>query len=281
MLFGALTISPIGAIVTAIEEATPSELLIFRCIGITLFFVALLKLTDAGSLVAVVRKTGVPGLIAGFSMASALTLSMYAFQQTTVARTLLLFSTAPVLSGFLAWIFLGERVSLVKIVAIGLTVLGINIVVFGDADGQLAGAAGDRSGDAAALIGALMYATFTVALRAGRDIDMRPAMMLSAVIGLAIGLGVMGLQHRALSIGLADATLMVVVGFGLTGSAFLLFSIGSKVISAPEFTVFSLSEVFWGSLWAWLLLGQSVSIATAAGAVLFLTAVLIDAKYAR
>lgn len=281
ILLGALVISPMGAIVAMFDHAGPMELLVYRCLGVFLFFICLLKASGTKSLLAEIKNARVPGMLAGLSLALALVLSMYSFQHTTVARTLLLFAIAPVFTAVLGWLVIGERLSWVTLCAIALSIFGIYIVVVGGNDFSSNATTRQLSGDIAALFGSIMFAVFSVSLRAGRTLDMRPAMFLAGGFGIVFGLVLSGITNQEFSADFSEALLMVIAGFFLTGAAFLLFSIGSKSVSAAEFTMVSLSEVFWGSLWAWLIVSQSVSKETAIGAIIFFTAVFIDSKFAR
>ncbi|WP_170467574.1 DMT family transporter [Ruegeria arenilitoris] len=281
IMIGAVVVSPTGSVVAAFDQSSPSELLVFRCIGIFLFFLFLLIFDSAKPLSSVMFGIGKPGLCAGLSISMALVLSMYSFQHTTVARTLLFFSIAPMFSALLSWFVLGERLSLATLLALGLAMLGICFVALGGKADLAGSKPGHFYGDVSALCGSIAYAVFTVSLRAGKATDMRPAMLLGGGLGIVWGLSFLALTGQGFSGDWSAVWLMMFVGFCLTGTTFLLFTLGSKFVPAAEFAMISLSEVFWGSLWAWLFLSQGISSLTAMGAVVFFAAVFIDAKYAR
>lgn len=280
VLLGALVVSPIGAVVAALEGISSPELIVYRCIGVVFFFLFLLQVKSDEPLIPTIRNAGRTGVYAGLALSLALVFSMYSFQHTTVTRTLLLFSIAPVFSAIISWFFLNERLSLAKLISIGLAILGIGFVVLGGPDDQSSSRPELLSGDIAALCGSLAYAVFSVLLRVGKGADMRPAMLFAGGFGIIWGLGFWGVLGAGIDARFQEVALMLCAGFFLTGTAFLLFSIGSKFVAAAEFAMISLSEVFWGSLWAWLFLGQVVSAETAVGAAMFFAAVLIDAKFA-
>lgn len=279
VLLGALIVSPIGVVVAALGAISSSELLIYRCIGVFLFFLLLLMVKSKKSLIHTIRSAGKTGFFAGFALSLALVSSMYSFQNTTVTRTLLLFSISPIFAAILSWIFLNEKLSLATLASVCLAILGIGFVVLGGPDDQTAAMPNLLSGDISAFCGSFAYAVFSVLLRVGQSTDMRPAMLYAGLFGLIFGVVFWLTAGGEVYAGATEILIMLGAGFFLTGTAFLLFTIGSKFVAAAEFAMISLSEVFWGSLWAFVFMNQIVSAETAMGAVLFFSAVFINVKY--
>ena len=64
----------------------------------------------------------------------------------------------------------------------------------------------------------------------------------------------------------------VVVAMGM-----VMFTLGSKVVSAAELTLLSLIEVILGPMWVWLALGETASRNTLVGGTVLLTGVVLNA----
>lgn|GEM_PF-3748594 len=280
IILGALVISPVGAIIADLDHVSPAEILFLRCVGVAAFFFLIITGTSNIGAIRAIRLSGLSGIVAAGSMAAALACSIFAFQHTSVARTLLLFALAPLLAAVLARFFLKERLAKATLVALAISLVGLVLIVLGGREFDGGHSPSSIAGDFAALCGSFFYASFAVALRAGKLVDMRPAMLVTGVIGAAFGSILFVWGGEQISSSVADAGLVIAIGFALTGGAFLLFTIGSKSVSSAEFTMISLSEILFGSIWAWAFLGQGISGLTLAGGVLFITALLVDVRFA-
>lgn len=279
IVLGALIISPTGALVAGMGHVSTPEFVILRCAGIAAFFALAVAVTSGLGGIARFRQSGVPGLVASVSLGTIMVLSIYAFQNAPVARVLLLFSTAPLQAALIARLVLGERLAKATVLALCLSLAGIILIVMG---GLNSDSTDDfsLSGDLAAVLSSTLYAVFSVALRAGRDLDMRVSMLMVGLIGMILALVLFLSVGERVNSTTLEAAAIFGIGFFLTGGAFFLFTIGSKWVSSAEFSMVSLSEIFFGSLWAWLFLSQGISLITGLGGVLFFLAILVDARFA-
>jgi len=101
-------------------------------------------------------KKGVISWVCGFALVLSYVAGVYALQTTSVANTLLLFSTAPFQTAILARIFLGKIVRWRTWFAIGGSLVGFLIMVGGQNNQS------HTSGDLVALLAALGFAVFTI-----------------------------------------------------------------------------------------------------------------------
>ncbi|MEM8541869.1 MAG: DMT family transporter [Pseudomonadota bacterium] len=280
ILLGSLVVSPIGAVVAGFDHINAFELVMLRCAGITAFFVLVIVLTGGPQERKTTKLTeiGRPGLIASVALGTAFALAVYAFQNAPVARVLLLFATAPLQAAVIARLFLNEHLSGVTSVAVALSLVGVVLIVFGGQEDEST-IHQSNWGSLAAFIASTFYAIFSVALRAGKNIDMRVSMALSGIVGLVLALVIFLLSAEQIRSSPQEALAMLGVGFFLTGGAFLLYTVGSKSVSAAEFTMISLFEIFLGSLWAWMFLDQGISRMTLFGGALFLIALILNARF--
>ncbi len=161
------SLSGIG--VRLIENANVWQIVLYRSISMTIFLGGVVYYMTEENPVKIALEKGVVGWICGFALLLSHVSGIYALQTTSVANTLLLFSTAPFQTAILAWLFLGEIVRWRTWFAIGFSLLGVLIMV---------GSHHNPShifGDIAALSAAFGFAVFTISVRKGRTVDMMPA----------------------------------------------------------------------------------------------------------
>lgn len=279
ILLGSLIISPVGAVVAGMGHVSSLEFVILRCAGIAVFFAVVVAATSGIGGLTRFRQSGIPGLVASLSLGTIMVMAVYAFHHAPVARVLLLFSTAPLQAALIARLVLGERLAGATVLALCLSLVGIVLIVAGGRND--AGEAGfSLSGDLAAIASSVLYAVFSVALRAGREVDMRVSMLMVGLIGMTLALILFVVNGEYAQSNGAESAVIFGTGFLLTGGAFFLYTIGSKFVTSAEFSMVSLSEIFFGSLWAWLFLSQSISGTTALGGALFFFAIILDARFA-
>lgn len=219
------------------------------------------------------REVGWAGVCGGLGLVLAFGGAIVAFQSTTVANAVLLFSASPFFAALFGLILLREPVSLPTWGAILLAVAGIVIMVGGV--GQIGGGTG--LGSAAALLSAAGFAGFTVALRWGHLTNMLPAVLLGGLFATTAGGGAALLAGQPLAIPPFEACLALGMGaVTLTGGMFL-YTAGSRVVPAAQATLLALIEVLLAPLWAWVLLGETLSHNTALGGAVLVAAVTLNA----
>ncbi len=211
---------------------------------------------------------GLSGLACGLALVISYVAGIYSLQNTSVANTLLLFSSAPFMTAILAQKFLGESIRWQTWMAIGIATCGVIIMVIGD-NKQAA-----LSGDLAALVAALGFAVFTILLRRGKSSDMMPAVLLSALLGIPIMALLCVYLGQPLTIQISDYVISTSLGIFQMGMGLLLFTLGSKALPAAKLTLLSLSEVFFAPLWVWIFLGETIGEQTLLGGSILLLAII-------
>jgi drug/metabolite transporter (DMT)-like permease len=211
---------------------------------------------------------GVVGWVCGFALVLSYVAGVYALQTTSVANTLLLFSTAPFQTAILARVFLGEIVRWRTWFAIGFSLMGVLIMVGGQ-DNQ-----SHIFGDIAALSAALGFAVFTISVRKGRTGDMMPAVFWSGVLCLPVMVLICIFTETPLRVGSKDALIALLLGIIQMGLGLLLFTLGSKTLPAAKMTLLALSEVFFAPLWVWLFLDERIPLQTLIGGSVILLAII-------
>ena len=170
---------------------------------------------------------------------------VYALTTTTVAITLLMLALSPVLTAFLGYLILGEKLSRITIMNMMIVAAGITIMVWGS----------DKSTTILGVIYgffiALGFSIYTITIRKNPEIPklLTPALagffcMLWAIILIIVTDS--SFEMPSVNIGIS-VTSGLVISVGL-----ILYAFGAKYLPSGELVMLSLLEVVLGIFWAWL-----------------------------
>jgi len=170
---------------------------------------------------------------------------VYALTTTTVAITLLMLALSPVLSAFLGYLILGEKLSRITIMNMMIIAAGITILVWGS--DQFTTILGVIYG----FFIALGFAIYTITIRKNPEIPklLTPALagffcMLWAIILIIVTDSSFEMPSVNISISVTSG---LVISVGL-----ILYAFGAKYLPSGELVMLSLLEVVLGIFWAWL-----------------------------
>ena len=259
--------STMGLGIRQIEYANVWQILLYRSISLATFLFILISLRSGLRPFTTIRRVGSAGVIGGFGLVFAFAGGIYAIQTTTVANAMFLFASAPFFAAILGWIILRESVRRSTWIATAVAIIGIGIMVI---DGI---SAGHIIGNSAALLSALGFAVFTIALRWGKLEDMLPAVFLAGVFAVMVSLIVCFSSGYALTLSVNDAGIAFALGVFQVGMGLAIYTIGSKVVPAAELALLSMTEVLLGPFWVWLFLGELTSAYTMTGGLILLLAI--------
>ena len=262
--------STMGLLVRAIGPADAWTIVFWRSAGMVPVLLAVVAWRQ-GAVLRPFASVGLPGVIGGLGLVAAFGGAITAFQITTVANAVFLFSASPFFAAVLGWLVLREPVRPATWGAIALAVAGMFLMV---REGLGTGA---TAGNVAALVSALGFATFTVALRRGRLGDMLPATVLGGIFSMIAGAVVILGTGGTLAAPLPVIGISAFMGAGTLAAGLILYTLGSRVIPAAELTLLSMIEVLLAPLWVWLAFGETASAATFAGGAVVLAAVVLNA----
>ena len=260
-----------GLIFRQIDSAEAWAVLFWRSVGMGPVIAGFVMWRARGRVIAACTAMGGAGVVGGLGLILAFGGAIYAFQSTTIANAVFLFSASPFLTALLAWAVLGERVRRRTWVSIAVAMFGIVVMV----QGGLAG--GALPGNIAALISAVGFAVFTVILRQSALADPMPIVLLGGVLSALAGFAMTSVTGAALLVPWADVAWSMGMGAVTLAGGMVLYTIGSRVVPAAELTLISLLEVMLAPLLVWLVLGETASHATLIGGVFVLGAVLMNA----
>ena len=259
--------STVGLGIRLIEDALVWQILLYRSVGLSFLLFVVIRLRTGQNPFERARHAGWPGVIGGLSLVAAYAGGIYAIQSTSVANAMLLFASAPFMAAVLGLVILREAVRAHTWLAILLACLGIGVMVWDkSSDGAMAG-------NLAALGSALGFAVFTIALRWGKSGEMLPSVFLSGLFAIPIMAIICLSLDLPLILSPRDAGISGIMGIFQVGAGLVLYTIGSKTVSAAELTLLSLAEVVLAPLWVWLLLGETATLYTLIGGGILLVAI--------
>ncbi len=263
--------SLMGLMIRQLAEAGTWAVLFWRSVGMIPVLVGYIAFASRGRVVQRLRDAGLPGAVGGAGLVLAFAGAIYAIQATTIANAVFLFSASPFLAAIFGWLILKEPVRPATWGAIALAGVGMFIMV---REGLAAGA---MLGNLAALLSASGFAIFTLALRWGRGADMMPAVVLGGVFSMIMAAVVLALTGGTLAVPLGDIAISMSMGTLILATGMVLYTLGSKVISAAELTLLSMVEVMLAPIWVWALLGETASVGTFIGGAVLMVAVAFNA----
>ncbi len=259
--------SSMGLGVRLIEQANVWQILFFRSIALATFLFCIISVRSNYKPVAVIRKSGVAGAIGGVALVIAFAGGIYAIQTTTVANAMFLFASAPFLAAVFGWIILRENVRRATWFAMIFATIGIAVMVI---DGI---AAGQAAGNLSALLSALGFAIFTIALRWGKLEDMLPAVFMAGIFAIITAAVVCQVKGYGFAVPRNDILIAIFLGVFQVGLGLTVYTIGSKVVPAAELALLSMTEVLLGPFWVWFFLGETASLNSLLGGGVLMLAI--------
>jgi drug/metabolite transporter (DMT)-like permease len=254
-----------GLIVRCIEAEDPWTVIFWRSVFAALFLFGFVLLRDRWHALGVFRQMGLPGLVVAVCFTIASTCFVIALELTTVANTLIILSTAPLIAALIGRAVLREPVRLRTWLAMMAALLGIAIMVSDSF------ARGSLAGDLIAFVIAAAFALAIVTTRRHRAVRMTPATCLAAVFAGLIALPAAG----SLAVSTPDLGLLVLFGAGQLGVGLVLFTAGARLAPAAEAALISVLEPILGPIWVWVFLSENPTLAALIGGVIVLLALIV------
>jgi drug/metabolite transporter (DMT)-like permease len=204
-----------------------------------------------------------PTLMAAVLSAVSMMSGLGSIYYTTIADSMVIYATAPFITAFLAYFYIGERPSRATVVASTVAFLGVLYMVTDSSGGH-----SSLLGQGLAVIMAISVASLAVVMRKHRDVSMLPAMAASAwLCSLATAAFASPLSASTTDLGLIAAFGIVQNGMGLA-----LYTFGAKRIPAVDASLLTALEVPLTPLWVWIFMNEVPSQATQIGGAVVLAA---------
>jgi len=259
--------STTGLMIRLIEEAQTWQILFYRSASMTPILFLFIAYRSKNRPLENVSKAGVPAAIGAMGLVFAFAGAIFSIQSTTVANAMFLFATAPFFTAILSWIILKEPVRKATWIAIAVAGVGVGIMLL---EGLAVGA---LAGNAAAVLSAIGFAVFTIALRWRKLEDMLPAVFLAGVFASFTALAMCTLLDQTIILSPWDSGVSMFMGAFQLGLGLSIYTFGSKVVPAAELALLSMTEVLLGPVWVWVFLGEIASVWTFVGGAILMAAI--------
>ena len=264
ILLGGTFLSLSGILIRHIEAANGWQILFYRSFTCFVFIATVLAFQYRRQTIAKFKAIGVPGLYASLVLSLGSVFYIMAMLNTTVANVVFIIGASPLVAALAAWIFLKEKISPAKVVAMLLAIAGIGLMF---ADGFVSGG---MLGNFLALMLVFMYVIYLLILRKNRHIDMLPATCFSGLLSAIIVLPFVG----TLAISNHDLVISLLLGSVQFGMGFMLLTWSTRYLLAAEVALFSLSESILNPIWVWIGVNEVPSTLTLAGSAVVLVSVI-------
>ncbi len=190
-------------------------------------------------------KIGLSGMIGGSGLGVAMITFIYSITNTSAAVTLLCLAAMPFFTALLAFLFLKEKISLNVWISILIATAGIVIMALGSTSEK------SLIGFVFGLTASIGFSVFSVTLRWRKETPKFTTVAFAGIFCVVFSSIAIITNNLVFFSSSYNGTLFSLHGtlvcFGL-----ILYSIGSKAISAAELTLLSLTEVVGGIFWVWL-----------------------------
>lgn len=256
-----------GLIVRSLEGADPWTTIFWRSVFATGFLLLFLVARDGRGAFRLFRDMGLPGVFVALCFAGASVGFVTALSFASVAQTLVIMSSAPLIAAVLGRIVLGERITPTGYVAVAGVIVGIGLMMSSDfgAERSLAGAL-------IALGIAFSLAASLVVIRRWPQIRMTPA----ACTGAAIGMVVSFPLATPLAVSGHDSALLAFFGAGQLGVGLIMLVTGARLIPAAQSALLGMLEPILGPAWVWILLAERPTNTTLIGGAIVVASVFLN-----
>ncbi len=259
--------SSMGLGIRHIENANVWQILGYRSLSLSIFLFVLISFRSGYKPIKTIKRSGIAGVVGGLGLVMAFAGGIFSIQNTTVANAMFLFASAPFFAAIFGWLILRESVRKGTWIATIVAMAGIAVMVV---DGI---SLGRMAGNVTALLSALGFAIFTIALRWKKLEDMLPAVFLAGIFAIIISSIICLLQGYTFSLSYNDAGIALVMGVFQVGTGLAIYTVGSRVVPAAELALLSMTEVLLGPVWVWIFVGETASLYTLVGGVILLLAI--------
>jgi len=266
IFLGACCLSFGGLIVKSFEGATLWQILFWRSIFFSTVVLIFLLITHKKNIFNSFYKSGFPGLIGGLILSLGYCGYVFAMYNTTVANTNFIIQTQTIFLAIFGYIFLKEKISKLTLFSIILAFIGIMLMVGNSLS------PGQTSGNIAAFIMPISFATLILIVRKFPDIDMIPMQFVAGIGAIIVGY----LFSTKIIISSHDIFLGFLAGFFQVGLGFIFITIGARSTPSALVGIIMLTEAVLGPLWAWLFINENPPLVVLYGGVIIISAVLLQ-----
>jgi drug/metabolite transporter (DMT)-like permease len=264
---GVLMLTP-DPVLVRLADANTFTILFWRGIFFALGVLIILYATYRKNTFKELKNIGKPGVWIGLLSGIGGVTFIAAIQYTSIAKVLVIISTAPMVVAIISWAIINERPKLFTWISMLIIVTGIYIVMKGDT-GTL-----NLMGSSLAVI-SIIAGGFSFALtRKYSNVNMVPAMIVNALVVSFVGLAFSSSFYLPF-----DSLIYVIAGGILLAIAFSLITLAPRFIPASEVAMFMPLGTIFGILSAWLVINEQPSSSSLLGGSIVVITLFFHAWY--
>ena len=245
-LLGGFFLSWGGLIIRSFETSDIWQILLIRSFFFVIALVFFLVLTYKKNTLAVIKKSGFPGIIAGLFLSLSFVAYIVAMSKTTVANVVFIISTQTIFLAIFGLLFLKEKISLKGFISIILAFLGMTIMV-GDSINQ-----GTLIGNIVAFAIPINFTILVMIIRKYPYLDMVPAIFFSGIFSGVYGL----ILSNSFVFSTNDILMGFLLGVPQLAFGFICVTIGTKTTQAVTVGLLMLLETIFAPIWVWIFLNE-------------------------
>ena len=191
-------------------------------------------------------RVGLPGLIGGCALATAMTGFIFSITLTSAAVTLFMLAAIPFIAAIIAYFALREKLRTMTLISMIIAFVGVLIMIYNDSlSGSILGA----------LIGFLSatgFAVYTVTIRWRPETPKFTTVVLAGVFCAIFSFLMLGTSFESFTTMPVINIYLSLLHGCIVASGLILFSFGAKYLPAAELALLTLMEVVGGVVWVWL-----------------------------
>ena len=266
VFLGACCLSFGGLIVKSFEGATLWQILFWRSVFFSIVVVIFLLINYKKNFFNSIYKSGLPGFMGGLILSFGYCGYVFAMYNTTVANTNFIIQTQTIFLAIFGYIFLKEKISKLTLASIILAFSGIILMVGNSLS------SGQMTGNIAAFIMPISFATLILIIRKYPTIDMVPMQLIAGIGATLIGF----LLSQKILISTHDIFLGFIAGFFQVGLGFIFITIGARSTPSAFVGIIMLTEAVLGPLWAWMFANETPPIVVIFGGTIIISTVVLQ-----
>ena len=265
--FGVLMLTP-DPVLVRLADADTFTILFWRGIFYALGVFVILFATYRKNTFKELKNIGRPGIWIGLLSGIGGVTFIAAIQYTSIAKVLVIISTAPMVVAIISWAIINEKPKLYTWISMLIIVTGIYIVMKGDT-GTL-----NIMGSSLAVISIIAGGYSFALTRKYSNVNMVPAMIVNALVVSCVGLAFSSSFYLPF-----DSLIYVIAGGILLAIAFSLITIAPRFIPASEVAMFMPLGTILGILSAWLVINEQPSSSSLLGGTIVVLTLFFHAWY--
>ena len=265
--FGVLMLTP-DPVLVRLADADTFTILFWRGIFYALGVLAILVATYRKNTFKELKNIGRPGIWIGILSGIGGVTFIAAIQYTSIAKVLVIISTAPMVVAIISWVIINEKPKLYTWISMLIIVTGIYIVMKGDT-GTL-----NVMGSSLAVISIIAGGYSFALTRKYSNVNMVPAMIVNALVVSGVGLAFSSSFYLPF-----DSLMYVIAGGILLAIAFSLITIAPRFIPASEVAMFMPLGTIFGIISAWLVINEQPSSSSILGGSIVVITLFFHAWY--